>query len=304
MMFLNKNIIPRNNEHKTVEHFMAKWMRLITRPIRNKVSQLYEGYLVLRLLRSSFKFQPNPDANTIVSITSFPARIDNAWLSIETLLRQDFAPSKVILVLSEEEFPTKELPPKIQRQVQRGLEILWTPRNMRSYNKLLPVRQRFQDANIVTFDDDILYEPWRLRKLIEASKTRPHTIVGHRGSTVTMHQSSLSPYLTWDAAGPSTCAQKCFLTGVGGILYPPHVLPIDLLLDYDLALRLCPTADDIWFWTISQQCNVPRYCLGNNKLRSVRLLDDTPALRHNNCELGANDVQLNSVMKYFSINNL
>lgn len=48
----------------------------------------------------------------VVSLTSYPARIDTVWLTIETLLRQSMKPDELILWLADEQFPSKDLLPK------------------------------------------------------------------------------------------------------------------------------------------------------------------------------------------------
>ena len=39
-------------------------------------------------------------------------------------------------------------------------------------------------------------------------------------------------------------------TGVGGVLYPPHYLSEEIF-DEESFMRLAPTNDDVWFWTIA-----------------------------------------------------
>ena len=44
----------------------------------------------------------------------------------------------VVLVLSEDQFPGRRIPGSLKRQQRRGLEILWTKKDMGSYKKLCP----------------------------------------------------------------------------------------------------------------------------------------------------------------------
>ena len=237
----------------------------------------------------------------IVSLTSFPARIQHAWIPIETMFQQEHPPSKVVLVLSEEEFPTKALPSRILQQRKRGLEIIWTKHNIRSYKKLLPTRMRYPDSNIVTIDDDIFYEPWRLSQLIKTASDHPGSIIGHRGWEIKMSHGNLAPYIQWPCADKTTPIQRIFLTGSGGIYYPPHFLTLDLLTDIELALRLCPTGDDIWFWAVARKAGIPMHCLGNNGLRDIRRLRGSPTLSKSNRFQGKNDEQLYNVISYFGL---
>lgn len=252
-------------------------------------------------LRSHLPVSWDPASNIIISLTTFPARIDQAWIAIESLLQQDVRPWKVVLVLSLEEFPTRVLPAAIRRQQTRGLEILWVPRNTGSYKKLLPVRERYPEAIIMTADDDVRYEAWRLRRLRDAAQRRPDTIIGHCGWVITTDTDGLAPYLSWPPAGPETPSNRCLLTGVGAVWYPPGALPAEPLLDIDRALASCPSADDIWFWAVARASGTPIACLGTQRTKSVLRLKDSPALHTVNRAQGRNDIQLQRVMTQLGI---
>lgn len=274
-------------------------LRVLYSGLRTMALRAIEIQTVNKLRLRAGEWKPDFDLNLVVSLTSFPARIEHVWIAIESIFQQDLKPTKVVLVLSEEEFPTKSLPKTLRKQEARGLEILWTPKNTRSFKKLLPTREKYPDATIVTVDDDIIYEPWRLRKLVDVAKTRPGTIIGHRGWVVTKTNNGLAPYITWPKAGPDTPSELCFLTSGGGVLYPPNLLPLDDLLNIDLALQLCPLADDIWFWAIAKKAGVPSFCLGNHRTLPVRSLRSTPKLETENRLNGGNDAQLAAIIESF-----
>ena len=64
----------------------------------------------------------------IVSVTSYPARINEVVLAIRTMYRQTRLPDKVILWLGEENFPNKfaDLPKELLQLVsEKNLEIRW-----------------------------------------------------------------------------------------------------------------------------------------------------------------------------------
>lgn len=63
----------------------------------------------------------------VTSLISHPSCIATAWLSIESLMRQEVLPDRIILNLYESEFPDKTLPWTLQQQTKRGLEINWVP---------------------------------------------------------------------------------------------------------------------------------------------------------------------------------
>lgn len=256
--------------------------------------------IILLRIKGRKPFINNNNSNIIVSLTSFPARINQAWISIETIFQQNYKPNKVVLVLSEIEFPNKKLPKKIQQQIHRGLEIIWTNDNIRSYKKLIPTIKRYPHATIITIDDDIFYEPWRLEDLVDFSKQYPGCIIGHRGWEIsTTSEEGLRPYEDWKRADLYTNNDNVFLTSGAGTLIPPNVLDREILLDKKLAIKLCPNADDIWLWAVSRLSNVPTYCLGNHDLRNISTLSTTPNLKADNLYNGLNDIQIQNVIDYF-----
>ena len=270
-------------------------LKRMYRQLRQRGADGREALDVLRLRAAAARrgaFEGDPSSNVVVSLTSFPARIQHAWIPIETIFQQNRLPAKVVLVLSEQEFPGRRLPRQIRHQEERGLEILWVKRNTRSYKKLLPTRAAYPDARIVTIDDDLLYAPWALAELIAAADENPGAIVGHRGWEIDGQPGRLEPYVNWARAGRSTPSERVFLTSGAGVLFPPGILCDDYLFDIDLAEELCPNADDIWFWAVARLSGTPLICLGNHELRPLRRLKETANLQKINREGGENDVKL------------
>jgi hypothetical protein len=259
---------------------------------------------ILRRLRKSATgpFRRDPQSRLVVSVTSFPARIHLVWRAIESIFQQDTKPARVVLVLSTEEFPDKVLPESVMAQCRRGLEVLWTARNLRAYTKLLPAKQAFPDEMIVTIDDDVVYEPWMLTKLVEASQAAPNVVIGHRGRVITGARNCMETYLNWPLADQSSPRSRVMLTGVGGVLYPPHAMATETLLDYSTAKEICPLADDIWFWACTRLAGAPPLCLGNHHSRVI--FDDTsetPRLSSLNVLGGMNDMQFKAVCDHFQL---
>lgn len=238
----------------------------------------------------------------IVSLTTFPARVQKVWMVIESLLRQRVAPERIVLVLSLEEFPHRRLPLRVAEQQKRGLEIMWTPDNTRSYKKLLPLRAIYPDSVIVTADDDELYPSWWLSALLEGHSAYPTAIVGLRGTEIIVDaMGCVEPYLFWPPASPDTPPQRVFLKGDGGILYPPRLLS-STLFDYATASRLCPTADDIWFKAMALLSNVPVRRLVSGSLDFPKIAgSQTVSLASTNVAAGGNDRQLRAVFDYFDL---
>lgn len=102
----------------------------------------------------------------------------------------------------------------------------------------------YPNDKIVTVDDDMLYAPDMLYKLYNTAKRYPNDIICHRTTKFNFIDGQ------WHATAAKTWSGASYLnklTGVAGTLYQPHILHPDVM-NMDLALQLCPTNDDQWFW--------------------------------------------------------
>lgn len=247
---------------------------------------------------SNFRPPFNESSDIIIALTSYPGRINNAWLAIESLFWQTSTYHSIVLVLSTQEFKGKKLPKSINRQIRRGLKILWTDQIFKSFGKFIPASQEYQDKYIVTFDDDIIYESWRLEKLVKMSRKYPNAIIGHRGYIVPINNGVISGrYNTWPQANIKTSPDRCFLTGVGGVIYPLNKQLRDNMSNYAVASKLCPAADDIWFWYCAMEINLDLICLGNNDLNYEKEQLKGSGLWQTNCLENENDAQLLSLLE-------
>lgn len=83
--------------------------------------------------------------NLIVSLTSFPARIEYVWMVVETIKRQTVLPEKIILWLSVDQFPSMESVPKTLLNEQNEMfEIRMVNDDIRSYKKYYYAMKYFQ----------------------------------------------------------------------------------------------------------------------------------------------------------------
>ncbi|WP_209427693.1 hypothetical protein [Pararhodobacter sp. SW119] len=237
----------------------------------------------------------------IVSLTSFPARIDQAWIAIESIFAQTLLPDRIVLVLARSEFGEAPLPEKIDRYRQRGVEILWIDESLRSYNKLLPTREKYPDADIVTIDDDILYPRRMLAELVAGRDQHPETIIARRARVVRCSpDGSVMPFRSWPLAAKGAPTERLMPLGLGGVLYPAKVLDDALLLDSATARRLCPTGDDIWFWAVARKCGVRHVSLGRSFM-VLQEFSDTPKLWSVNQLPDGNDMQIAKVIAALGI---
>lgn len=229
----------------------------IKRKIKKKIDQL-SGPRIPELCRKRWEkaartpgysgISDSPgDLPLIVSLTSYPPRIGTLSEVIKTLLVQTLKPDMLLLWLGEEEFPGREadLPQDLLDLRAYGLAIRWC-RDIKSYKKLIPTLNLYQDAVIVTTDDDLYYHPKMLERLYQSYQKDPNCIHCHRASKMYLEDGAFKALLGgYDVYEHPSYLNK--LTGVGGVLYPPHILHPDVLNE-ELFMKLVPTNDDVWFW--------------------------------------------------------
>ena len=248
----------------------------------------------------------------IFSLTSFPPRIPRIQYTIYSLLKQTVKPDEIILWLAEEQFPNRDgdLPETLLKLVDHGLTIKYC-KDLKSYKKLIPALREYPHDIIVTLDDDVYYQPEMLELLLLSYEKNPKAIHGHCGHTILFDgDDKLASYLDWKkrvSFREATPPFGNFLTGVGGILYPPNLLHQDVLRE-DLFLKLSPTSDDVWFWAMAVLNNTPIRIAENNTLHPKRnssgkdrSLEGHRSLAAINCSDGGNDKHIRQVLEHYPV---
>ena len=189
------------------------------------------------------------DGEIIVSLTSFPARIDKVWITISSLMNQTLKPKRIILWLAEEQFPEKEkdLPKKLKKMKDRGLEIRFCD-DLRPHKKYYYTMKENPDDIVVTVDDDMLYPENMLEQLWEAHRNNTNIVVCQYAHRITLDEKGeIKPYQEWESCyGESTDPDMRILpVGCGGVLYPPYCLDKRVFNIEDIK-DLCPQMDDLW----------------------------------------------------------
>ena len=243
--------------------------------------------------------------NYIISLTSYPNRINNAQYAIYSLLNQTKKPDMVVLYLSFEEFPQKEgsLPYEILRLKEYGLTIRFT-KNLKSYKKLIPVLIEYPDSIIITADDDIFYPFDWFEKLHNEHQKDKENILCHRAHRITFkNKNEVNLYKDWKKLVVNKKASYLnFCTTGGGVLYPVGCFYKDVLRE-DIFMKLAPNADDIWFWAMAVLNNrkikiikKPYSKIDKNELfKNIQMQSE--GLYKQNIVL--NDIQLKNVFEYY-----
>jgi hypothetical protein len=239
------------------------------------------------------------EGRIILSLTSFPNRINRLWLVIETLLRQTQQSDKIVLWLSEDQFPNlANLPKKLLRLQKNGLEIRHCPGDLGSHKKYYYAFQEFPEDIIITVDDDVFYNSKLIEYLVELNKKFPKCVCCNRCSEIKVTDNHIQPYISWNDYLIAECpSYKLLAIGVGGILYPPNISS-SMLFDSETIINCCYTADDIWLNVMSKLAKTMVVKSNYNSFYLPVMNYRNFTLTSTNVYEGLNDRQLASARKY------
>lgn len=242
----------------------------------------------------------------IVSLTSYEDRFADLSKTIYSLLNQTLRPDRIILWLDERGDDLTTLPYEITRFIKNGLEIRFV-KDIGPYTKVVYAFKEFYESIIVTADDDIYYPKNWLKYLYLSYVSNQDDIHCHRAHRVGLKYGKILPYENWGKQVEEESARyDNFLTGAGGVLYPPKCFSNEVLRE-DVFLEYAPSADDIWLWVMA--------LVHGKKIRVVKnhykTLISTNLFRqifgktlYSVNKDGQNDIQLNNLMKFYSNNIL
>ncbi|MEO0038715.1 MAG: hypothetical protein RIQ59_1926 [Bacteroidota bacterium] len=242
------------------------------------------------------------DGRYIVSLTTFPNRINKVWLVIESILRQTKKPDKIILWLSKEQFRSvDDLPKSLLNQKERGLEIYLVDDDIKSHKKYFYSLNLFPDDYLITVDDDIIYPSFLIDRLISLNQLYPNSICCHRAHKILFSKDNngMLSYSKWKELvnfhGPSF---QIFFTSGGGTLFPPNSLHSEVL-NSDVFKEICFSADDIWLNGMARMSST-------KVVKSDYYSSLLPIINYNNFSLfqinsghNLNDIQIAKVREYF-----
>lgn len=260
-------------------------------------------YFRLTKNKKQYSFVPNNKigSRVIVSLTSYPARINRLWLVIESIFRQTRKPDKIILYLSRIQFPDENLLPKsLLRQKGRGLEIRFVDNNYNSHKKYIYTLTDFADDFLLTIDDDIFYRSNMIEQLYKTSLLFPFAVIAQYCTQIKWKDDKeLIQYSLWPKIEEEKDAGfDVFFGSGGGAIFPPHSLHPDVV-NSKLFNDLCPTADDIWLNAMCRLNNTKvKYIQGTSSFLPVLNFNDT-ALSLINNDMNQNDIQIQRTRDYY-----
>lgn len=237
----------------------------------------------------------------VCSLTSFPARIDEIWVCIETIFRQTVKADEIVLWLATPQFPDHQLPESLKKCVEKGLTVRWVDEDLRSHKKYFYVLQEYQNADIVLLDDDLYYPDQLLENLVGMAGRHPNSICATRVHKMTYSDGQLNPYKKWVHNYNSRKEQASsdyFFTSGAGTLIPTGIMPQDTF-NKEVFKDICFYADDVWLNLQARQAGIQVF--SNNKYDKDEISighSQRVKLVKANVLNGGNDKQIQSVMEY------
>lgn len=285
------NIFLKKIKYYSLRRFAIRILANFFVPIWYKLSNLFD----LKKLN-----EENREVEVIVSLTTFPTRINKIWIVIECMLRQSYSPDKIILWLSKEQFPNKNyLPKRLLKLQARGLEIVLCEGDIRSHKKYYYTLKKYAGSILITVDDDFIYPSTMIQELIDESVLNPKMICCHRALKIKTNGNQILPYNEWEYIyGKMGPAFNIFFTSGGGTLFPPNSMHAEVLNE-DVFVKYCLHADDIWLNIMSQIANT-KIIKVESKFQLIPILNKNDiTLTSINVDQKLNDLQLEEIRKFY-----
>lgn len=235
----------------------------------------------------------------IISLTSYPDRINTVDQVIKSLFEQTEKADEIILWLSTMEFSNKykDLPERLNDLAGvNGFRIEWVDENIKSHKKYFYALPD-SESIIITVDDDMIYSKQMVRTLMDSYRQHPHAISARNIHIITRKDGKIAPYLLWFDGVEEYIGQErmdfCAI-GVNGILYPPGCSSRDWFDSVAIG-KYAEDQDDLWLKFNEIIHNVPVVYTGmGGEDRAVEGAAGEP-LCFKNAYGGANDAAVSKL---------
>ncbi|MGN0728816.1 glycosyltransferase family A protein [Treponema sp.] len=220
----------------------------ILRKIKKIVYAPFKNHIKRVVSSSEFQYGLNTvprEKKIIVSLTSFPQRFETLPLCLKSLCLQSMKPDKICVYLGTD---TVTIPEELLILEKYGIEFIRTNDNLMPHKKYFYAMQSFPNDIIITVDDDSIYSKNLVKMLYRTHKKYPDCIAAVRvHKMIYSKEQELYSYNNW-INNYTSCRKpsyNLFATGIGGVLYPPGILP-QRAFDTEAIKMYCLKADDIW----------------------------------------------------------
>ena len=189
----------------------------------------------------------------IVSMTSHGNRIAQCPRTIFSILR-GVIQVKVVLTIYKDDLIHIQNNEDIYTLVQnKTIDLIIADEDLGPHLKYYYALQKYANANIITIDDDIIYDKIMVKSMLDFYTNNPNMIIANR-----CHRIYTLDYNKWDKVITQRCGSHYnFATGVGGVLYPAHCFDtISPSIDEILKIKY---ADDIYLKILELRNSIQVY---------------------------------------------
>lgn len=217
--------------------------------LRFHLDTFFENVLFRLTPLPKFGLNTAPRRETVtLSLTTYPKRINQAYVAIKSLMLQSEKADKIVLWLSKEQFESYPLPKKFNRLIKRGLKVRYVDDLMSHKKYYYALQEQKMNELVITYDDDIIYEKNSVKKLLLTHNIFPDCIVCNRGHKIEFDENGIKPYKEWKWRfndGVDKPVMNIVPSTGNGCLYPYGVVSKSTF-DIELCKKTAWTADDIW----------------------------------------------------------
>lgn len=271
------------------------WLPFLNGLIQNKAHKVANNTQALKSLGND-----KPE-EIVVSMTSFPARIEYVHLSLSQLFNQSLPPDRIELWLAETQFPTHKLPDNLKPLIALGLEVKFCPEDIKGHKKYYYAMQEHPDSIVITFDDDLIFHEECIDELYSSYQQHKDCIHCLRGVYIALDKKgNVAPYDKWEKRFKVDAPHLAIMPSTGaGTLYPPNLLS-DEVFNIEMLKRICLTADDLWMKTMSllNGIKVKRIEANHRPLTTITG-SQTITLADDNIFNSMNDECVRNLIKYY-----
>lgn len=245
----------------------------------------------------------------VVSLTSFPKRINKVWMVIDSMMHQQMRPEKICLYLTEEEFPhgRESLPKRLLAYEKLGLEICFRKYNLMPHNKYFYALQEYPDKYVVTVDDDMYYHNDLISNLWSTHTKYPDAVSSNSICIIqTDSKDAFMHYDQWDfSVVPQKPSLRNVALGYNGVLYPTALFKeAKDMFDTEKIKTMSLKADDLWLRASEivygiKVASGEHYCSGTRILGAQAI--SLQSFNNANIEANGNNIQWKKLCEYFKI---
>lgn len=200
------------------------------------------------IVPDKYKYLYEPE-RVVVTMTSYPKRIENVATSIMLLLtKQTRSPDEIHLFLAESEFPNlyEDLPETLRNVLQfPKVTLHWLKKNTFCHKRHEIFKYLDDFACVFSIDDDVEYDKNLIKTIMEEHKKHPNSIFNYELYSEHVYEGIKIKYKNFNKykSSPSIRIRYCGQSMIPSYMYPKYILneKIENIRD-----KICPVCDESW----------------------------------------------------------